>query len=79
MWLFIPSLFVLVVVNVQRSSKLWCSTESFGSEGENGKDDKSEEEIGDILGVKEESKLQPQGVDPKRGWGFRGVHKVYMI
>lgn len=22
--------------------------------------------------------LQPQGVDPERGWNFRGVHKVLL-
>ena len=23
------------------------------------------------------TELEPQGVDPKRGWNFRGVHKVH--
>jgi len=23
--------------------------------------------------------LQPQSVDPKKGWGFRGVHRVLNI
>ena len=25
----------------------------------------------------EKREMVPQGVDPKRGWNFRGVHKVY--
>ena len=60
---------------MQRSSKLWCSSDTLGSEGEDGKNDKVDYD--DFLGVKEKSELQPQGVDPKRGWDFRGVHKVY--
>lgn len=31
-------------------------------------------EFDDFLGGKPE--LQMQGVDPRKGWGFRGVHKV---
>ncbi|RZR74682.1 hypothetical protein BHM03_00041242, partial [Ensete ventricosum] len=26
--------------------------------------------------IKDKKELEPQGVDPVRGWGFRGVHKV---
>lgn len=26
--------------------------------------------------IEEKRELEPQGVDPKRGWDFRGVHKV---
>ncbi|OIW13049.1 hypothetical protein TanjilG_17609 [Lupinus angustifolius] len=45
----------------------------------NGADDKPnsgalDEEFDDFLGGKPE--LQLQGVDPKKGWGFRGVHKA---
>ncbi|KAE9611926.1 putative primosome PriB/single-strand DNA-binding protein [Lupinus albus] len=45
----------------------------------NGVDDKPnngalDEEFDDFLGGKPE--LQLQGVDPKKGWGFRGVHKA---
>ncbi|XP_057428199.1 single-stranded DNA-binding protein, mitochondrial [Lotus japonicus] len=59
----------------------WYST--FLSEGEgdqpsrgNGglNNEELDEEIDDFLGGKPE--LQLQGVDPKRGWGFRGVHKA---
>ncbi|XP_061363332.1 single-stranded DNA-binding protein, mitochondrial [Gastrolobium bilobum] len=38
------------------------------------KNEELDEEIDDFLGSKPE--LQLQGVDPKRGWGFRGVHKA---
>lgn len=31
----------------------------------------------DFMAKKRE--LEPQGVDPKRGWGFRGVHKVFSL
>jgi hypothetical protein len=33
-----------------------------------------DDEFDDFLGGRPE--LQLQGVDPRRGWGFRGVHKV---
>ena len=33
-----------------------------------------DDEFDDFLGGRPE--LQLQGVDPSRGWGFRGVHKV---
>ncbi|KAK6915638.1 Primosome PriB/single-strand DNA-binding, partial [Dillenia turbinata] len=62
---------------VQRSSKLWHSTVSFDSdEGKDNEGEKvnEEEDFDDFLGKKKE--LQLQGVDPKRGWGFRGVHKL---
>ncbi|KAJ0013460.1 hypothetical protein Pint_19725 [Pistacia integerrima] len=60
-------------VGVQRSSMMWYSSESLdGKDGQ--KSDEMEEEFDDYLGVKPE--LQPQGVDPKRGWNFRGVHKA---
>ncbi|XP_031269497.1 single-stranded DNA-binding protein, mitochondrial [Pistacia vera] len=60
-------------VGVQRSSMMWYSSESLdGKDGQ--KSDEIEEEFDDYLDVKPE--LQPQGVDPKRGWNFRGVHKA---
>lgn len=55
---------------------MWYSSESLdGKDGQ--KSDEVEEEFDDYLGVKHE--LQPQGVDPKRGWNFRGVHKVFNV
>ncbi|MED6167167.1 hypothetical protein PIB30_000418 [Stylosanthes scabra] len=55
-------------------------TESDNDEGSNDKvnDDrkyeKLDDEFDDFLGGKPD--LELQGVDPKRGWGFRGVHKA---
>lgn len=68
------TLSVIAAVNVQRSSRLWFSTESLVSDGQDGKTDKVDYD--EFLGVKEVSEPQLQGVDPKRGWNFRGVHKV---
>ncbi|XP_030459927.1 single-stranded DNA-binding protein, mitochondrial-like [Syzygium oleosum] len=60
---------------VRRASRWWYSTEVLDSEkDEEKKDDDLGNEDDDILGDKKE--LQPHGVDPRRGWGFRGVHKV---
>ncbi|QHO34385.1 single-stranded DNA-binding protein, mitochondrial [Arachis duranensis] len=56
------------------------STESDNDEGLNDRvnDDRKNEELDDefddFLGSKPD--LELQGVDPKRGWGFRGVHKA---
>jgi hypothetical protein len=36
-----------------------------------------DDEFDDFLGGRPE--LQLQGVDPSRGWGFRGVHKVLCV
>lgn len=58
-----------------KGSKLWCSTESVEGENEDGKSDK---ERVDFLGKKGDV-AQPHGVDPRRGWDFRGVHKVYIM
>lgn len=55
-----------VVTNVQGCAKSY-STEPPGSDLDIDDDD--------FLPQKPE--LQLQSVDPKRGWGFRGVHKVY--
>lgn len=39
------------------------------------------DEVDDVFDdfVVEKQELQPQGVDPRRGWGFRGVHKVFDV
>ncbi|GAV74241.1 SSB domain-containing protein [Cephalotus follicularis] len=64
-----------LVVGVQTSSKMWFSTKSSDSDNDDGKNDEVEQEFdADFFGDKPE--LQPQGVDPRRGWGFRGVHKA---
>ena len=71
--------FVLLalVVSMQRSSKSWLSTMSFDGDNDGVKNDDLEEDLNDLLGDKTD--LQPQGVDPRKGWGFRGVHKVFDI
>ncbi|KAJ9178644.1 hypothetical protein P3X46_010512 [Hevea brasiliensis] len=62
------------VMGLQRSLRSCYSTVS--SNGDNGgrKDDELDEEFDDFLSEKPE--LQLQGVDPRKGWGFRGVHKA---
>ncbi|MED6148109.1 hypothetical protein PIB30_050121 [Stylosanthes scabra] len=66
-----------------RTGTPWYSTsltERDNDEGSNDKvnDDrryeKLDDEFDDFLGGKPD--LELQGVDPKRGWGFRGVHKA---
>ncbi|KAJ1385599.1 Primosome PriB/single-strand DNA-binding [Sesbania bispinosa] len=66
---------------VLRRGTLWYSTllsenqadqPSHDNDGPN--NEELDDEIDDFLGGKPE--LQLQGVDPKRGWGFRGVHKA---
>ncbi|CAL5397266.1 unnamed protein product [Camellia sinensis] len=63
------------VVGMQGSSKLCYSTFTVDSDNDNdGKNKESEDYDDDFLAEKPE--LQPQSVDPRRGWGFRGVHKA---
>ncbi|NP_001237927.1 Single-stranded DNA-binding protein, mitochondrial-like [Glycine max] len=65
---------------VPRSGASWYSTSLSGGEYQPSQDNvapKNEAldgELDDFLGEKAE--LQLQGVDPKKGWGFRGVHKA---
>lgn len=49
--------------------KRWMSTSTFVEPDEN-----TEIEDDDFLNNKKD--LKPQGVDPRRGWNFRGVHKA---
>ncbi|RZB87337.1 Single-stranded DNA-binding protein, mitochondrial [Glycine soja] len=65
---------------VPRSGASWYSTSLSGGENDHPLPDNDapkkealDEEFDDFLGEKPE--LQLQGVDPKKGWGFRGVHK----
>jgi hypothetical protein len=67
---------MFLVISVQRSSKSWCSTMRFNTDNDDGKHDEVKEDFDGFLGDKVEE-LQPQGVDPRRGSGFRGVHKVF--
>ncbi|KAJ4968919.1 hypothetical protein NE237_015620 [Protea cynaroides] len=60
-------------VGVQTSSKLCYSTVSFNDAVDDG-DNNADIEDDNLMPEKRE--LEPQGVDPRRGWGFRGVHKA---
>ena len=75
--LFEVILCVIVGVGLQRSLASCYSTASFNSDNEEGKNDKVEDEFDDLLGDKRESRFQ--GVDPRKGWEFRGVHRVLFI
>ncbi|KAJ6974213.1 hypothetical protein NC653_030333 [Populus alba x Populus x berolinensis] len=61
-------------VGLQRSLRSCYSTVSFNSDNEEGRNDKVEEEFDDLLGDRRESRFQ--GVDPRKGWEFRGVHRA---
>lgn len=63
-----------LVAGAQRGSKLWYSTVSFGGDNDGGKTIEGEEFHDDIIPEKRD--VTPQGVDPRRGWNFRGVHKA---
>ncbi|XP_059652351.1 single-stranded DNA-binding protein, mitochondrial [Cornus florida] len=63
------------VVGVRRSSEFCYSTASF-DDGNDADVNVGEAEINDDDFLPEKPELQPQGVDPRRGWGFRGVHKA---
>ncbi|KAL6278542.1 hypothetical protein ACE6H2_022143 [Prunus campanulata] len=65
-----------LAVSVQRSSKLWCSSTSSDIGNDETKKTEAVEDFDEILGDKKDSHFQAQGVDPRRGWGFRGVHKA---
>ncbi|BBH06510.1 mitochondrially targeted single-stranded DNA binding protein [Prunus dulcis] len=65
-----------MAVSVQRSSKLWCSSTSSDIGNDETKKTVAEEDLDEILGEKKDSHFQAQTVDPRRGWGFRGVHKA---
>lgn len=77
--------FLDFAVALQRSGRMWCSTTSESDSDEclddndnpkdNPKENAFDEEVDDFLGKQPD--LQLQGVNPKRGWNFRGVHKVF--
>ncbi|CAN0897175.1 Single-stranded DNA-binding protein, mitochondrial [Linum grandiflorum] len=61
----------------QKSVRSWFSTGSFDDGDEVNNAPPREEvaaDFGDFIADKPE--LQLQGVDPRKGWGFRGVHKA---
>ncbi|CAL5208638.1 unnamed protein product [Lathyrus oleraceus] len=61
---------------VPRSAEMWYSTLTSETDVHQPSANKEEldDEFDDFLGGRPE--LQLQGVDPRRGWGFRGVHKA---
>ncbi|XP_004495682.1 single-stranded DNA-binding protein, mitochondrial [Cicer arietinum] len=67
---------------VPRTATLWYSTLINGNDvddqpsrdNDGANKEGLDEEFDDFLGGRPE--LQLQGVDPRRGWGFRGVHKA---
>ncbi|XWS57463.1 hypothetical protein CRYUN_Cryun09bG0176100 [Craigia yunnanensis] len=76
-WHVITLLVNVVVVGVHRTSKMWFSTGSLDGENDEGKVSEMEEEIDDFLGKKSfKHEPQPQGVNPGKGWNYRGVHRA---
>lgn len=63
----------LLSVGLLKGPQFCYSTVSFDED--EALDGKLEDD--DFMSNKRE--LEPQGVDPKRGWGFRGVHKVFSL
>ncbi|XP_040369332.1 uncharacterized protein LOC112166210 [Rosa chinensis] len=62
-------------VGRQRSSKLWYSSSSTDSDTNDTKKVGAEEDFDDFLRWLERYEMEARVVDPKRGWGFHGVHK----
>ncbi|KAL6132747.1 hypothetical protein ACLB2K_064986 [Fragaria x ananassa] len=60
-----------LAVGGQRSSKLWYSSSSIDSKMKVA----AEEDVDDFLGGLKDVNQAAQGVDPNRGWEFRGVHR----
>nr|DAD36370.1 TPA_asm: hypothetical protein HUJ06_007011 [Nelumbo nucifera] len=62
---------------MQKNMKMWHSIMSFDKGGnfdDGGGENNADLEDNDFIPYKQD--LEPQGVDPKRGWDFRGVHKA---
>lgn len=59
------------MASTQTSSKFWLSTGASESDVDIEKNDGGDDDYDAFS-----NELQPQGVDPSRGWGYRGVHKV---
>ncbi|XP_042053964.1 single-stranded DNA-binding protein, mitochondrial-like [Salvia splendens] len=60
----------------QRISKVFFSTDSFNSGNSPDKEGVDAPEIEDDDFLSERPELQLQGVDPRKGWNFRGVHRA---
>ncbi|GAB2287294.1 hypothetical protein Dimus_021675 [Dionaea muscipula] len=65
-----------LAAGVQRSSKLWQSTVSFSDEDGDGKKKDAEDFQDNDFIPPQKREMVLQGVDPRRGWNFRGVHKA---
>ncbi|KAK4378880.1 hypothetical protein RND71_000742 [Anisodus tanguticus] len=64
------------VMGVQGSSRLCYSTGTFLSDDDEPATNNGTAQIGDDDFLPEKPDLQLQGVDPRKGWNFRGVHKA---
>ncbi|KAF2535644.1 hypothetical protein F2Q68_00020915 [Brassica cretica] len=53
------------------AGRSWFSTGPIDEEG-------LEEDFEETISERP-AELQPHGVDPRKGWGFRGVHRVNLI
>lgn len=67
-------------LGLRRSSRLWYSNSraSFNNDDANEEVD-TNGDFDDDAFLPNKKDLEPQGVDPQRGWGFRGVHKVFVF
>ncbi|CAN4108854.1 unnamed protein product [Withania somnifera] len=64
------------VMGVQGSSRICYSTGTFESDDDAPASNNETVEIDDSDFLPEKPDLQLQGVDPRKGWNFRGVHKA---
>ncbi|KAI0497533.1 hypothetical protein KFK09_020764 [Dendrobium nobile] len=55
-------------IDLQAGSRVCLSTTTFDAFAKN--------EIEDDDFLYDQKEIEPQGVDPRKGWGFRGVHKA---
>lgn len=68
------------MIGVQGRSKVFFSTGSFNSDNVNGTGNEGADggiEINEDDFLPDRPELQLQGVDPRKGWNFRGVHRVW--
>lgn len=63
-------------LGVQGGSKLFYSTGSLDGDNENEGNNDGSVEIDDDDFLPERPELKVQSVDPRKGWNYRGVHKV---
>lgn len=61
--------FIFIHTGFYKGSQACLSTMTFDEHTE-------KNEIEDDNFIEDKKELEPQGVDPRKGWGFRGVHKV---